>query len=83
MAICQLPSTVQRLVGRPAGLDPTAPHSLISPPAVASPGLEACRQSAASHLSPIAPSVPPASAWIDRGLQTRPEGKAARLEVGG
>lgn len=61
-----------RPASRPAGLDPTAPHSLISPPAVASPGLEAGRQSAASHLFPIAPSPPSPSAWMDRELQARP-----------
>lgn len=72
--------SVGRPASRPAGLDPTAPHSLISPPAVASPGLEAGRQSAASHLFPIAPSPPSPKCLDGQRTTSQARGKAARQE---
>lgn len=71
-----------RSASQPAGLDPTAPHSLISPPAVASLGLEARRQSAASHLFPIAPSPPSPKCLDGQRTTSQARGKAARQGVG-
>lgn len=71
-----------RPASRPAGLDSTAPHSLISPPAVASPGLEAVRQSTASHLFPIAPSPPSPKCLDGQRTTSQARGKAARQEEG-
>lgn len=71
-----------RSASQPAGLDPTAPHSLISPPAVASLGLEARRQSAASHLFPIAPSPPSPKCLDGQRTTSQARGKAARQDVG-